>query len=330
MKKVFLLTLCLLQAVLLFGATKPAKYESEDYKLYLQYNDTVIPGDAIFVRMTVETPKSLKLPKEDLEKKASLQLLRDKKVIEEAPFYPINKTSKNNNIELLCGLPISMWLEEGENLSLQVVVSPYKDKYDKFILPITFKSRDFIEEVVELYESNTAIKTNNSATRAKQIDKLNDILFTTMPSDVFSLVPFIKPVNCERLTGFYGDRRVYKYSNGKSSYGNPHNGIDYGVPEGTPVSSCAKGKVVLAEDRISTGWSIVIEHLPGLYSLYYHLSDMNVKVGDMVEAGDLIGHSGKTGLATGPHLHWEVRLNGSAVNPEFFLSAFAFEESEKK
>ena len=324
MKKIILFTLCLLQGVFLFGAVKTATYESEDYNLYLNYNDVITPGDAVFVRMTVTTHKSLKLPKEDLEKFATLQLIKNKKVIEKAPFYTLSKSNKQNTAELLCGIPVSMWLKDDGDYSLKVIVSPYKDKYDEVILPSTFISRDFVEEVVELNESNTAIKTNKSATRAQQIDKLNNILFTSMPADIYSLEPFIKPTNCERLTSLYGDRRIYKYSNGKSSSGNPHNGIDYGVPEGTEVHSCAAGKVVMAENRISTGWSIVIEHLPGLYSLYYHLSSMNVKEGDMVEAGDLIGLSGKTGLATGPHLHWEVRLNGSAVNPEFFLTDFAF------
>ena len=74
----------------------------------------------------------------------------------------------------------------------------------------------------------------------------------------------------------------------------------------------------MAESRISSGLSVVIEHMPGLYSLYYHLDSMNVKVGDMVKSGDKVGLSGSTGLATGPHLHWEVRLNGEAVNPDFF------------
>lgn len=107
-----------------------------------------------------------------------------------------------------------------------------------------------------------------------------------------------------------------------------HNGIDYGVPEGTEVSSCAQGKVVMAENRISTGLSIVIEHLPGLYSVYYHLSSLNVKEGQIVKQGELIGLSGKTGLATGPHLHWEVRLNALPVSPEFFLSDYTYSEGE--
>ena len=76
----------------------------------------------------------------------------------------------------------------------------------------------------------------------------------------------------------------------------------------------------MAENRISTGWSVVIEHLPGVYSLYYHMDSLTVEKGDMVKRGTLIGYSGATGLATGPHLHWEVRVNGNAVNPDFFVS----------
>ena len=94
------------------------------------------------------------------------------------------------------------------------------------------------------------------------------------------------------------------------------------------MRSAQEGKVVLAEFRISTGWSVVIEHLPGLYSLYYHLSSLNVKEGDRVKSGEKIGLSGSTGLATGPHLHWEVRLNAGAVKPDFFRKNYTFEGSE--
>ena len=124
-------------------------------------------------------------------------------------------------------------------------------------------------------------------------------------------------VRATRRTSFFGDRRVYAYVGGGSST-SLHYGIDYGIPTGSEVSACGAGRVVMAESRISSGLSVVIEHMPGLYSLYYHLDSMNVKVGDMVKSGDKVGLSGSTGLATGPHLHWEVRLNGEAVNPDFF------------
>ena len=74
----------------------------------------------------------------------------------------------------------------------------------------------------------------------------------------------------------------------------------------------------MAENRITTGWSVCIEHLPGLYSLYYHMNKLDVTEGQIVQKGERLGESGCTGLATGPHIHWEVRLNAEAINPEYF------------
>ena len=321
MKKILITILILLNFGLLFAAS--AKYESENYNLNLSYNDVITPGDAIFVRMSVTLPKNHKKAKNEPEKKATLQLLQDKKVIESAPFYAI-KNKKTNYTEMLCGIPVSLWLKDG-NYSIKVIYADSDSDVKEFILPSRLVMRTFPEEVIELDAKNTSIKTNSSPERTAQIDKLNNILFTTMPSDVFSLKKFTTPTESQRYTAYCGDRRTYAYSNGKSST-SLHYGNDYGVPTGTEVHSCAAGKVVMAEDRISTGWSVVVEHLPGLYSLYYHMSELSVKEGDMVNQGQLLGKSGATGLATGPHLHWEVRLNGSAVCPEFFLNDFTFEE----
>ena len=162
----------------------------------------------------------------------------------------------------------------------------------------------------------------------KDIDKFYvacAILETINPEAVYQTQPFTAPTAATRRTSFFADRRTFAYSNGKSST-SLHYGIDFGCPKGTPVTSCAAGKVVLAETRISTGWSGVIEHLPGLYSLYYHMDSLKVKEGDIVKAGDLVGLSGATGLATGPHLHWEIRLNMAAVSPDFFVQNFTFAE----
>lgn len=306
----------------LFAAS--AVYNGEEYSLKVHYTDKIVPGDAVFVRMNFQYGKALKKSKTEHEKSAVLQLYKNDKVIEKSSFYSLNKPSKKTlPYDFLAGVPLSTWITEG-NYSLKVVFY-LDDKAKEFELPVTFENRTFVSETVELNASNTAIKTNNSPERASQIDKLNTILDTTMVSDIFNLKPFVAPTTSTRYTAYFGDRRVYAYSNGKSST-SLHYGNDYGVPTGTEVRSCGDGKVVLAESRISTGWSIVIEHLPGLYSLYYHLDSMNVQEGDMVKAGDLIGKSGCTGLATGPHLHWEVRLNMSAVRPEFFMTNFSFSE----
>ena len=321
MKKLLLAILCVFQINLIFAAS--AKYESENYNLNLNYNDVITPGDAIFVRMNITIPKTHKKTRNEPPKKATLQLLQDKKVIESAPFYQL-KSKKANITEMFCGIPVSLWLKDG-NYSIKLIYADTDTDIVEFILPSHLKMRNFPEEVLQLDERNTNIKTDTSPERAAQIEKLNNILFTTLPSDIFSLKKFTTPTESQRYTAYCGDRRTYVYTNGKSST-SLHYGNDYGVPTGTEVKACAAGKVVMAESRISTGWSVVVEHLPGLYSLYYHMSELSVKEGDMVSQGQLLGKSGATGLATGPHLHWEVRLNGSAVRPEFFLNDFAFEE----
>ena len=314
--------ICVIQLNFIFAAS--AKYESENYYLNLEYNDVITPGDAIFVRMNITSPKTHKKNKNEPEKKATLQLLQGKKVLETASFYQL-KSKKTNITEMLCGVPVSLWLKDGD-YSIKVIYADNDTDIKEFVLPSRLVMRTFPEEVLQLDERNTSIKTDNSPERAAQIDKLNDILFTSMPSDVFSLRKFTTPTESQRYTAYCGDRRTYVYTNGKSST-SLHYGNDYGVPTGTEVKSCAAGKVVMAENRISTGWSVVVEHLPGLYSLYYHMSELSVKEGDMVTQGQLLGKSGATGLATGPHLHWEVRLNGSAVRPEFFLNDFAFDNN---
>lgn len=302
---------------------KTAKYQTENLNIHLNYNDTIIPGDAVFVRMTIATPKHKKI-KGEPDKKAALELYRNDKKADSAPFYIINK-KKQNVTEYLCGLPVSPWWESG-NFHLKIIFELADQRTKEFTLPLTFQLRDFDSETIELDAKNTAIRTDKSPAVVAQIDKLNEILKTSIETDIFSTKAFISPTTSTRYTAHYGDRRVYAYSNGKSST-SLHYGNDYGIPEGTEVVACAEGKVVLAEERNTTGYSIVIEHLPGLYSLYYHLSELKVKEGDMVKPNELIGKSGSTGLATGPHLHWEMRLNSQAVRPEFFLEDFTFENN---
>ena len=173
-------------------------------------------------------------------------------------------------------------------------------------------------ETILLDERNTGIRTDQSEERRAQLDKLNAILFSAQEDAPRFTGPYQKPVDSERITSGFGDRREFVYTGGGSDI-SAHYGLDFGVPTGTPVRAAGSGRVVMAENRISTGWSVVLEHLPGLYSLYYHLDELLCAAGDTVTAGSIIGKSGATGLATGPHLHWEFRLNGEAVSPDFFL-----------
>ena len=133
-------------------------------------------------------------------------------------------------------------------------------------------------------------------------------------SDDFSL-----PVTALRQTSFFGDRRRYLYDDGTTAT-SIHAGVDYSAVPGTPIYAPGPGKVVFADMRILTGNTVVIEHLPGVYSLYYHMQDINTVDGDILEERELIGTVGATGLVTGAHLHWEMRVAGVAVEPETWLT----------
>jgi murein DD-endopeptidase MepM/ murein hydrolase activator NlpD len=112
-------------------------------------------------------------------------------------------------------------------------------------------------------------------------------------------------------TSPYGTRRSYN-GGPVASY---HAGSDWGAPEGTPILAPAPGVIVLAEPLFVRGNAVIIDHGAGVYSNFWHLSEIDVQVGDVVETGDPIGKVGTTGLSTGAHLHWEVRVNGIAVDP---------------
>ena len=100
-----------------------------------------------------------------------------------------------------------------------------------------------------------------------------------------------------------------------------HDGIDFPAETGTPIVAAASGKVSLAEWHPQYGKMLEIDHGNGLVSRYAHASSLLVKTGDLVLAGQRIAVVGTTGRSTGPHLHFEVRLNGSPQNPARFLQA---------
>lgn len=136
---------------------------------------------------------------------------------------------------------------------------------------------------------------------------------------------FKLPVNGRHSSPF-GFERVTKYPSGSSSV-SVHNGEDLAIEEGTDVASSGKGLVLLAENRIVTGNTVVIEHLPGVVSIYYHMKSISVTRGDMVKEGDIIGQVGTTGFSTGPHLHWEMRAGTIPVDPMLYIDTPLIDKS---
>lgn len=111
----------------------------------------------------------------------------------------------------------------------------------------------------------------------------------------------------------YGDSTDYKYI---------HGGIDYAMPLGAPVYAPADGKVIYtADNMLVRGNAVAIDHGVGVTSYYYHLNSYMVKPGDMVKKGQLIARVGTTGRSNGPHLHWEVRVNGVITYPLLFVNS---------
>jgi murein DD-endopeptidase MepM/ murein hydrolase activator NlpD len=120
---------------------------------------------------------------------------------------------------------------------------------------------------------------------------------------------FILPVPGERSTSF----GVARFINGRRRA--PHSGVDLRGDLGEPVRAINRGRVVLVGDFLLTGLSLVLDHGQGLFSMYFHLSEIRVARGDLVEQGVPIGLVGSTGRSTGPHLHWGIRLDRARVDP---------------
>lgn len=128
--------------------------------------------------------------------------------------------------------------------------------------------------------------------------------------------PLSRPIGLDYpTTSPYGTRRSY---NG-GPYNSFHSGQDYGAPEGVTVTAPGDGIVVLAEPLNVRGNSVVIDHGGGVFTGYWHLSEIFVAVGQAVAVGEALGLVGTTGLSTGNHLHWEMRIYGVAVDPLQFL-----------
>jgi len=121
--------------------------------------------------------------------------------------------------------------------------------------------------------------------------------------------PFALPVEAPQRENF-GARRVL---NGKTQ--SRHGGVDLVAPAGVPIKAPASGTVRLAEDLYFSGGTVIVDHGGDLFTTYFHMSRIDVKPGDRVHTGDVLGAVGATGRVTGPHLHWGARLGGARINP---------------
>jgi murein DD-endopeptidase MepM/ murein hydrolase activator NlpD len=138
--------------------------------------------------------------------------------------------------------------------------------------------------------------------------KLREIFATVTPETLWT-GRFRVPLDGVKTGGNFGKRRVL---NGQAS--SPHTGVDFPAPTGTPVHAAQRGRVVLAEPLYFSGNTVVVDHGWGVYTLYGHFSEIDVKPGEMVDTGAILGKVGATGRVTGPHLHWGLTVDRARVN----------------
>lgn len=175
-------------------------------------------------------------------------------------------------------------------------------------LPIALRSRSFPTQSIWLGEGGGPEGTDY------EFNKVDAFKTLVTPEKLWN-GPFLRP-NQGEVTTIYG---VQRYYNGEFANDYYHRGVDYGGAEGSSVIAPAAGRIALV-GRVADGFelhgnTIGIDHGQGVLSILLHLSRIDVKEGDVVQAGQQIGAVGSTGIATGPHLHWGVYVNGLSVDP---------------
>jgi murein DD-endopeptidase MepM/ murein hydrolase activator NlpD len=173
---------------------------------------------------------------------------------------------------------------------------------------ITVRAGKFATEKLAVAPNFVEPNPEQEAQAAEDSKKLKAIYATVTP-EKFWTGRFLVPLDGVKTGGNFGKRRVF---NGQARP--PHTGVDFPSPTGTPVHAAQRGRVVLAEPLYFSGNTVVLDHGWGVYTLYCHFSEIDAKVGDVVDRGAVIGKVGATGRVTGPHLHWGLTVDRARVN----------------
>ncbi len=147
-------------------------------------------------------------------------------------------------------------------------------------------------------------------------DRLRAIFDQVTPQKLWT-GDFRVPLDGVTTGGNFGKRRILN-----DQPGSPHSGVDFPASTGTLVHAAQNGRVVLAQELFFSGNTVVVDHGLGIYTFYGHLSEIDVKVGDDLESGQVLGKVGATGRVTGPHLHWGLTVERARVNPLQLVKLF--------
>ncbi len=204
----------------------------------------------------------------------------------------------------LLGLPLS-------TKAGRVVVNVQRGEQSQ-TLQVDVKPHRYAEQRLTVPQSQVTPNAQDTARYERERAHQNSIIATVSPTAPEVLL-MRAPVAGPRSSSF-GLRRFF---NGQPR--NPHSGMDIAAPTGTPVIAPLAATVIDTGDYFFNGSTVWLDHGAGLLSMMCHLSRTDVKVGDVLRAGDAFAAVGATGRVTGPHLHWSVSLNRAMVDPALFL-----------
>ena len=185
---------------------------------------------------------------------------------------------------------------------------------EKREIAVTVVAKKFPVSRLNVDEKFIQLSKADLARSARESSEVGAI-YRRMTSDIVPDEPFTVPIPGGVGTNF-GERRVF---NGEPR--SPHSGADLHAATGTPVHATNRARVVLAKNLFFTGNTVILDHGLGIYSLYAHLSRIDVKLGDIVKNGQIVGLAGATGRVTAPHLHWAMRVQGARVDPFSLVDA---------
>ncbi|QJT16094.1 M23 family metallopeptidase [Aeromonas sp. 1805] len=221
------------------------------------------------------------------------------------------------------GKPVLVVREEGKHW-IAIVGIPLKSQpgphqlqvSDGRTLGFTVGTKHYREQHIKLKNSRQVNPLAEDMTRInRELAEQTRAYQTFSPAQPSNLL-FDKPVEGP-LSSPFGLRRFF---NGEER--NPHSGLDFAVGAGTPIKSPAAGKVILIGNYFFNGNTVFVDHGQGLISMFCHMSKVDVKLGQSLPRGGIVGRVGATGRATGPHMHWNVSLNDARVDPAIFIGAF--------
>jgi murein DD-endopeptidase MepM/ murein hydrolase activator NlpD len=271
-------------------------------------------GPGITLRLSSPASTQGNLLLLELRSTKALAALEGKWDEREVPFWEENKIDEKDPDVWHALLGVDLELKPGE-YKLAVTGKTFDLHQDiNCAASVSVRAGTFATEKLTVAPNFVEPNPEQLARAEAERQRLRAIFATVTPDRLWQ-GSFRVPLPGVNTGGNFGKRRIL---NGKA--GSPHGGVDFPAPAGTPVYAAQRGRVVLAEPLYFSGNTVVIDHGLGLYTLYAHFESIAVQVGDLVDAGALLGKVGATGRVTGPHLHWGVTVNRARANPLQLIS----------